>query len=386
MSKAVTLSNQSSIVLVINSLQGGGAERSVMTLGQGFFELGYAVHIVTFSKRVEYELNPNLHYHLIDYKKYRLYPLRALRYRILAKVLQKYIAQYIPHCQLVLSNLVRADRMLKYVNAYPAAHIIRNTFSQEYKTALHKHRDKTIRRYAAIYANHVCVCVSRGVEEDFKQVFGDQVKTVTIYNAFDQPLIESMASQPLNASSTTTDTLSQDDIDTGFIVHVGKFKYAKGHDVLIQAYAQSSQQYPLVLLGKGSLFEPMQQLARELGVREKIRFLGFDKNPYPYIRHAKAMILSSRFEGFVRVVAEALVLGTPVISTDCPSGPNEMLPACNLVAVDDVEAMAAKMTAVMADPAQYFVGYDNQLLPSRIAQQYVSYFGLTQPLDLSYFK
>lgn len=371
-----------SIVLVINSIQGGGAERSVMTLGQGFFELGYAVHIITFSKTVEYELNPKLHYHLLDYKKYRLYPVRALRYRILAKALENYIAQHIPNCQLVLSNLVRADRMLQYVTAYRAGHIIRNTFSAEYQTALQKHRAKTIRQYGAIYANHPCVCVSQGVEDDFKQVFGDKVKTVTIYNAFDQPLIEKMAKEAISVGISTTekdDYLTQADLVQGYILHVGKFKYAKAHDVLIKAYAKSSQQYPLVLLGKGPLFEPMQALAEELGVRQKIRFLGFNKNPYPYVKQAKALVLSSRFEGFVRVVAEALTLDTPVISTDCPSGPNEMLPPHNLVAVDDIEAMAKKMTEVMANPSNFFVQFDNKLLPSCIAQKYVDYFGLTQP-------
>jgi len=131
--------------------------------------------------------------------------------------------------------------------------------------------------------------------------------------------------------------------------------------------------YPLVLLGKGTMFDEIKALAKSLEINDKVIFLGFNKNPYPYMRHARGLVLSSRFEGFVRVIPEALTLDVPVISTDCPSGPSELLPAQNLVPVDDIAALANKMTALMVEPQKFAVRFDEQFLPKNIAQQYVDY-------------
>lgn len=94
-------------VLVINCLQGGGAERSVLTLGQGFFELGYAVHIVRFKPLVEYDLSPDLHYHVVRFKPYKLIPHAILRHRLFARKVDHYILNHIGNPDIVLSNLER---------------------------------------------------------------------------------------------------------------------------------------------------------------------------------------------------------------------------------------------------------------------------------------
>jgi len=86
-----------------------------------------------------------------------------------------------------------------------------------------------------------------------------------------------------------------------------------------------------------------ERLAQELGVADRVHFVGFQKNPYPYIEQATAMVVSSDFEGFSIAILEALALGTPVISTDCPSGPREVLSETCLVPVQDVEALAEKL-------------------------------------------
>ena len=85
------------------------------------------------------------------------------------------------------------------------------------------------------------------------------------------------------------------------------------------------------------------------------------------------MILSSVFEGFGRVIAESIALGTPVISTDCPSGPSELLSSDNLVAVGDTTALAQKIDEAMIDASPFSTTFDDQLLPTNIARQYISY-------------
>jgi glycosyltransferase involved in cell wall biosynthesis len=91
-----------------------------------------------------------------------------------------------------------------------------------------------------------------------------------------------------------------------------------------------------------------------LGVRERIIFLGFTSNPLPYVRHARLMVLSSRFEGLPTALIEGLILGKVLVSSDCPTGPREILDqgrAGLLTPVGDADALAAAMLQGLRDEA-----------------------------------
>lgn len=342
------------ILLVINCLQGGGAEKSVLTLGQGFYELGYEVHILRFKPTVEYDLNPNLHYHQVSFKPFKLIPSAKIRYQIFAKTVDKYVKKNVGIPLLTISNLDRADRVLANSKLSNIIHVIHNTLSQEIKQ---KSKMVSLNEIRDIYKHHQCIGVSEGVTKDFIQTL--QLKnTQTIYNSIDMESINNLAG-----------------IETShippYIIHVGSFKYQKAHDILIKAYAKTSQRYSLVLLGQGSLMSEMQNLVKQLNLENKVIFMGFKSNPYPYIKNAKLMVLSSRFEGFGIVIAEALALNTPVISTDCPSGPREMLPSKNLTEVDNIVQLAEVLEQAMQWPDEFSVPFNQEFLPKNIAQQYI---------------
>lgn len=89
------MNSKEKVLLVINCLQGGGAERSVLTLGQGFYELGYDVHILRFKSRVAYELSNDISYHQLDLNDYKSIPTKRLRYWYFAKVLDRYVVKEI---------------------------------------------------------------------------------------------------------------------------------------------------------------------------------------------------------------------------------------------------------------------------------------------------
>lgn len=115
---------------------------------------------------------------------------------------------------------------------------------------------------------------------------------------------------------------------------------------LFRAYAQASAVRPLpplYVIGEGKSRRQLEELIDTLGLAGRVALLGFVRNPYPWIRAAQCLVLSSKYEGFGLVLAEALMLDCPVISSDCPVGPREILDGgrCGvLVPVGDVEAMA----------------------------------------------
>ena len=347
-------------VLVINCLQGGGAERVVLTLGQGFHELGYEVHILRFKPLVEYDLGPNLNYHVLRFKPYKLIPGSERRDRIFARAVDKYVLQNIGQPNIILSNLDRADSILSNSKLPNINYIIHNTVSLLYKFNKNHDAEQLKKRMVEIYAKHPCICVSEGAEKDFVKSFGEITPTTAIHNPIDRDSIQKQADAFVPEYQN-------------YIIHVGSFKDAKRHDVLVKAYAKTDQSMPLLLLGQGKHKSETEQLVKELNLENKVVFLGFCENPFPYIKHAQFKILTSDWEGFALVIAEALVLGTPVISTNCPSGPSELLPENNLMPMGDVDAIAEKMRQAMNNPQKFHASFNEALLPIKIAEQYLAF-------------
>ena len=352
--------NSKIAVLVISCLQGGGAERVVLTLGQGFYELGYEVHIVRFKPLVEYELNPNLNYHLLKYKPYKLIVGETCRNKIFAGVLDSYIAKNIGQPDIILSNLERADSVFSHSKLENIIYVIHNTLSLSNQFEQVKNSDKLKSKLIDIYTKHPCVCVSHGVKEDFIANIGKVSSITAIHNPIDRVYIQRMAEAFVPEYQN-------------YIIHVGSFKHAKRHDVLLKAYAQTDQTMPLLLLGQGKYKKDMERLAVELDIQDKVVFLGFQDNPFPFIKHAQFKVLTSDWEGFALVIAESLALGTPVISTDCPSGPSELLPENNLMPMNDIDAIANKLKQAMTDPQQFDAPFNEALLPVGIAQKYLAF-------------
>jgi len=139
------------------------------------------------------------------------------------------------------------------------------------------------------------------------------------------------------------------------ILGVGELGARKDFATLIRAFALVRAERPcrLLILGRGRQRERLLALASELGVAEAVDLPGFVANPYPYMRRAAVFALSSRWEGLGIVLVEALACGTPAVSTDCPSGPREILEPCcpeSLAPVGDHQALARVISATLAHP------------------------------------
>jgi glycosyltransferase involved in cell wall biosynthesis len=132
------------------------------------------------------------------------------------------------------------------------------------------------------------------------------------------------------------------------VIGVGSLTKAKDFETLIRAFGKVRATIParLVILGEGEERKNLELLVKSLGLLEDVELTGFVENPFAYMSRATVFVLSSRWEGFGLVLAEALACGTPAISTNCPSGPSEILEdgkLGRLVAVGDVEGLAKEI-------------------------------------------
>jgi glycosyltransferase involved in cell wall biosynthesis len=139
------------------------------------------------------------------------------------------------------------------------------------------------------------------------------------------------------------------------ILAVGRLNPEKEFDTLIRAFAELARRHParLMILGRGKEQAALEALISELGVGDRVALPGFADNPYAYMARASVHVLSSRWEGSPNVLVEAMACGTPVVATDCRSGPSELLEGGRLgplVPVGDVSALAAGIEQALVAP------------------------------------
>jgi len=127
----------------------------------------------------------------------------------------------------------------------------------------------------------------------------------------------------------------------------------------------------LVLVGQGPLKDEAVDLVKKLKIENKVVFSGFQSNPYPYMKNAKFMVLSSEFEGLGMVILESLALNTPVISTDCNSGPGEILPKKNLTPVNDIRALSIKIKDAVKNMDNYNCKIKEEFLLENVIKEYL---------------
>ncbi|MDN6307901.1 glycosyltransferase [Psychrobacter sp.] len=342
------------IVLAIFTLQGNGAERFALTMAKALSDSGHEAHLVYFKDMIELPIPSNINLHFFNYQKYRKIP-RSFRSIIASKAFDKFILNHIGEPDLVLSNLYPVDMILAKSTLKNVHLVIHNTLSQEYASTL---TPSLVSKLEKTYQSKPCIAVSEGVKQDFIELFGLKSNIQTIHNPIDIEAVKTGADEFIPSHQN-------------YIVHVGKFKAQKRHDILIKAYALANIPQKLVLVGTGNLLAEAKQLVADLEIENDVVFAGFQKNPYPFIKNADLMVVSSDFEGFSIAILEALALETPVISTDCPSGPNEILPPKNLVPVGDIEALATKLQQSTINPTKHFTVLSNDFSPKNTVTKYL---------------
>ena len=141
-----------------------------------------------------------------------------------------------------------------------------------------------------------------------------------------------------------------------WVVSAGRIEHVKGFDIILDAFARVVDELPswrLVIAGEGRLLDSLQLKAHELGIADRVDWLGYRKDIELVLGRASIVALASRYEGFPNILLEALGMGAAVVVSDCPSGPSEMVDSGKnglLVSVDDVKAFADSIRRLAADP------------------------------------
>lgn len=168
------------------------------------------------------------------------------------------------------------------------------------------------------------IAVSEGVAEDLKAIGGRSAVPVrTIYNpAYSADLPGRVDDDELSRIDSLRGTP-----DTALLVAVCRLTAQKDVGTLIKAVAGLVRTRPvrLLIVGDGPQRRTLEELVSSLGVEQNVCFVGYKENPLPYMAAADVFVLSSAWEGFGNVLVEAMAVGTPVVATDCPSGPAEIL-------------------------------------------------------------
>ena len=192
------------------------------------------------------------------------------------------------------------------------------------------------------------ICVSGGIYDDLLKIVRNIKNASVIYNPIIDDKIYNLSNEKVNEEWFYEKT-------TPIIIAVGRLVECKDYPTLLEAFSilLQNRKAKLVILGRGPEKDYLLKLSENLKISKQVQFMGFKENPYKYMKNASVFVLSSSQEGFGNVIVEAMACGVPVISTDCPTGPAEIIEDKKnglLVRVGDYEDLAKKILYVLDNP------------------------------------
>ncbi|BDA68175.1 glycosyl transferase, group 1 [Rivularia sp. IAM M-261] len=330
------------ITLVISSLYGGGAERVVVLLAKGLIDRGHKVTVITlYGQETDfYSLPQGVIRVALGIMSDSINVFQAL-YNNLNRLIKLRQAIISTKPDIVLSHLTSTN-ILTIISLFQSKLPVLVTEHSDPKMFSYGRIWELLRRFSYPYATRV-VSVSKGVDVAFDWLA--KSKRLVIYNPF-----------VLQNQEEIVTFLNQDvKTEKKWVVSMGRLLPQKGFDILLSAFAKIAHLHPewqLLILGKGKLYDELEEMKENLGLSGKVVFLGVVNNPFAILKRAKLFVMSSRHEAFPMALGEAMACGLPVISTDCHSGPREIIRDGIdgiLVPSEDVSSLAKTMDNLMSD-------------------------------------
>ncbi len=359
--------------MLIDSMYGGGAEKVVLTLRRALAAAGHDAHVIALEATGHYDLTGEQQVHFLSSPTRRAGGGRA--YGAQARELLELVATLEQadgkRFDLVVAHLINAQQVAARAGLARTWYCVHASIDGALRQTLRRNPLQYLRqrRQQRVLSGKRLVTVSRGLERELREAGWLQPLTVrTIYNPVELGTLRRLAAAEDEPLPTEP-----------YLLHVGRASRQKRLDVLFEALRDAASDLPLVMLTNHP--DKVARLARHHGVAARVRPVGFRQNPYPWMAHARLMLLSSDYEGFPMVLVEALACGTPVVSTDCPHGPAEILTgplARWLVPVRDAPALARKLDeALTAEIDAAAAPVLAALEPAAIAREYAALAALS---------
>ena len=330
------------ISLFIPDLTGGGAERVTVNLARGMSELGLDVDLLVVNAVGPYLAHVPEDVNLVD--------LGTRRTSLSVFALRDYLRSHQPPVLLTslhhanLAVLITKRLFGLETRIIPTIH---NTLSveRERRRSMKQHVQHALMSRCYPWADGI-VAVSEAVADDFAATTGVRREDVTtIYNPVVTPeLLESAREAPAHPWFAPG--------SPPVVLGIGRLEFQKDFENLIRAFqrVKAHREARLMILGEGDRRTELERLVEQLGLQDSVALPGFVDNPYAFLGQAAVFALSSRWEGLPTVLIEAMALGVPMVATDCPSGPREILEGGRfgqLVPVENSEALAAAIARAL---------------------------------------
>ena len=345
------------LAIFILSMSGGGAERVVSYLLAHCVKNGIEVHLILMNTGIKYEIPKEVSIHYLE--KFDLgenglltavkIPLLALKYKYLVRRLKiTHSMSFLTRPSLIntLSHKISSQNYKTIVNerSFPSLQYGRKDFRSVFNKFMIRNLFKSANLVLANSRESMNdLIINFNVPED---------KTHVIHNPIDLDFINSF-----------TPLTNYFDSENFNIISIGRLNTGKNHELIIKAIKNLANPYlKLYILGQGPLQSYLQDLILELDMSNQVHLLGFLNNPYDYLKAADLFVFGSNFEGFPNVLLEAMACGLPILSTNCKSGPSEIMDCKEedknclmftdygiLVPTDNLDSMSAGIEYMLKD-------------------------------------
>ncbi|HAZ49943.1 MAG TPA: glycosyl transferase [Cyanobacteria bacterium UBA11369] len=375
------------IAMFLRDLGGGGAERAMVKLVQGFAKQGLKVDLLMTRAEGPYLSQVPPEVNIIDLKARQFDKSKTLKFPTSLQStaslpkLVSYLRSQQP--QALLSALHYPNEIAILAKRFSGVSTRIVVCEQSNISAEAKRVEQVSARLAPLTVRlfypwaDAIVAVSQGVAKDLNNLTKLPPERIrVIHNPVINPELDEKLKQPVEHPWFNSG-------EPPVILGVGRLVEQKDFSSLIRALAIVKRKQParLMILGSGRQRQQLENLARELGLENDVALLGYSNNPYGYMKKASVFALSSAWEGLPTVLIEAMAIGTPVVSTNCESGPEEILDKGkygDLVPVGDSEALAKAILKVLSgnfplvDPA-----WLNQYKWETVIEQYLDILGVS---------
>ncbi|MFH1584678.1 MAG: glycosyltransferase [Patescibacteria group bacterium] len=302
------------LLILMPALSRGGGERVISELSRGFSEY-IDIVIAVFERKRSYSYAGRI----IDLQgplSSRFFDRAFLFFRRLAR-LRGLLAQEKPDVVMSLGASANLMSIFAAKNPIVRVDMFISAGRKGFFGLVFRLLAKLLFRRAGLV-----VAVSRAIAQDLEKHYRvPRTKLQTIYNPVDMTAAREKAEEGIPEEY-------REAFSHPVVITMGRLTKQKGQWHLIRAFSAVKSHIPdaeLVILGEGELQEKLEHLAKDLGLGGSAHFLGWQENPFAYLARARLFVLSSLWEGLPDVLLEAMACGLPIVSTDCRSGPREIL-------------------------------------------------------------